>query len=137
MILFNSQVCTIKIDTIQKESIMAQTFKSDYNLDCPITYTLSILEGKWKWLIIWVLEEEGILRYGQLKRFLPNISHKMLSQQLKELEKMQLISRKAYQQIPPKVEYSLTKKGNTLLPIIDRMCEWGAANCPPNIKKVK
>ena len=101
-----------------------------YNADCPITYTISILEGKWKWLIIWVLEEEGIIRYGELKRNLPKITHKMLSQQLKELEKMELISRKSYHQIPPKVEYSLTGKGKTLLPIIDLMCEWGEKNCP-------
>jgi len=108
-----------------------------YNLDCAITYTLSIFEGKWKWLIIDVLSQEGTLRYGEMKRCLPDITHKMLSQQLKELEKMKLISRKVYRQIPPKVEYSLTKKGTTLLPIIELMCKWGVANRPEKVKKVK
>jgi DNA-binding HxlR family transcriptional regulator len=61
----------------------------------------------------------------------------MLSQQLKELEKMSLINRKAYHQIPPKVEYSLTKKGTTLLPIIDLMCKWGVENRPKAKKKDK
>jgi DNA-binding HxlR family transcriptional regulator len=65
------------------------------------------------------------LRYGELKRCLPAITHKMLAQELKELEKLKLIRRKVFSQIPPKVEYSLTKKGESLLPIIDLMCEWG------------
>ena len=105
-----------------------------YSFDCPITYTLSVFEGKWKWLIIYILAEEGTLRYGVLKKCLPNITHKMLSQQLKELEKLQLISRKAYHQIPPKVEYSLTKKGSSLMPMLDLMCNWGAKNFPKKIK---
>jgi DNA-binding HxlR family transcriptional regulator len=106
-----------------------------YSFDCPITYTLSIFEGKWKWLIIYILMEENVLRYGELKRHLPNITHKMLSSQLKELEKMRLITRKVYNQIPPKVEYSLSKKGKTLLPIIDVMCDWGYAHEPKKAKK--
>jgi len=101
-----------------------------YSLDCAITYTLSIFESKWKWLIIDILSQEGTLRYGELKRCLNNITHKMLSQQLKQLEKMDLISRKAYHQIPPKVEYSLTRKGKTLEPIINLMCKWGVENQP-------
>jgi DNA-binding HxlR family transcriptional regulator len=106
-----------------------------YSFDCPITFTLSVFEGKWKWLMIYILMEEGTLRYGELKKHLPKITHKMLSSQLKELEKMQLILRKVYDQIPPKVEYSLTKKGKTLLPIIDQMCEWGYKNWPENTKR--
>ena len=108
-----------------------------YSFDCPITDTLSIFEGKWKWLIIYVLSEEGILRYGILKKCLPGITHKMLSQQLKELEKLELINRKVYHQIPPKVEYSLTKKGSSLMPILDLMCKWGEKNCPAGTKKIK
>jgi len=105
-----------------------------YSFDCPITYTLSIFEGKWKWLIIYILSEEGTLLYGVLKKCLPNITHKMLSQQLKELEKLQLILRKAYHQIPPKVEYSLTKKGASLMPILDLLCKWGDMNYPKKQK---
>ena len=98
--------------------------KGELNLDCPVAYTLSVLGGKWKWLIIYILAEESILRYGELKKRLPGITHKMLSQQLKELEAEELLYRKEYHQIPPKVEYSLTEKGQTLLPIINSMCEW-------------
>lgn len=101
----------------------------ELTLDCPVTYTLSVLGGKWKWLIIYLLFEQGTLRYGELKKKLSGITHKMLSQQLKELEAHQLIDRKEYQQIPPKVEYSLTAKGRTLLPILNLMCEWGETNC--------
>ena len=71
-----------------------------------------------------MLFEDQLLRYGELKRKLVGITHKMLSQQLKELEAEKLLNRKEYQQIPPKVEYSLTEKGQTLLPIINSMCEW-------------
>ena len=104
----------------------------DYSdsFDCPVAYTISIFERKWKWLIIYVLSQEKILRYGELKRCLPKITHKMISQELKELESLKLINRKVYNQIPPKVEYFLTKKGASLLPIIDLMCEWGAKNHP-------
>jgi DNA-binding HxlR family transcriptional regulator len=114
---------------------VAQSKIGTYGLDCPITYTLSIFEGKWKWLIIDILSQAGTLRYGELKRNLPKITHKMLSQQLKELERMSLISRKAYQQIPPKVEYSLTSKGTTLEPIIELLCKWGAEHRPKGTKK--
>ena len=100
-------------------------------LECPVTYTLSILGGKWKWLIIYLLFEHNILRYGELKKRLVGITHKMLSQQLKELDAANLINRKEYQQIPPKVEYSLSEQGKTLLPILNLMCEWGKKNHPP------
>ena len=100
-------------------------------LKCPVTYTLSILGGKWKWLIIYLLFEHNILRYGELKKRLLGITHKMLSQQLKELDAANLINRKEYQQIPPKVEYSLSEQGKTLLPILNLMCEWGRKNHPP------
>lgn len=100
-------------------------------LECPVTYTLSILGGKWKWLIIYLLFEHNILRYGELKKRLLGITHKMLSQQLKELDAANLINRKEYQQIPPKVEYSLSEQGKTLLPILNLMCEWGRKNHPP------
>ena len=101
------------------------------SLECPVTYTLSILGGKWKWLIIYLLFEHNILRYGELKKRLLGITHKMLSQQLKELDAANLINRKEYQQIPPKVEYSLSEQGKTLLPILNLMCEWGRKNHPP------
>lgn len=100
------------------------------NWDCSITYTISVVGGKWKWLIMYRLSANGVLRYGELKKILPSITHKMLSQQLKELEAEQLIHREEYHQVPPKVEYSLTAKGKTLIPILDLMSEWGSKNKP-------
>lgn len=108
---------------------MAKWSKEECN--CAIIYTLSVVGGKWKWLIMYKLSENGVLRYGELKRVLPLITHKMLSQQLKELGAEQLVYRQEYQQIPPKVEYSLTDKGKTLLPIMDLMSQWGSENRPP------
>ena len=78
--------------------------------------------------IIYELGCESVLRYGELKRNISYITHKMLSTQLKELENVGLLTRKEYPQIPPKVEYSLSEKGLTLFPIIDEMCKWGRKN---------
>lgn len=94
-------------------------------LVCPISYTVSIVRGKWQWVILWLLYNEKVQRYGELKKRLPTISHKMLSQQLSSLEQEQLIHRREYPQIPPKVEYSLTEKGKTMIPILEIMAEWG------------
>lgn len=94
-------------------------------IKCPVSYTLSIVGGKWKWLILWLIYKSEIIRYGGLKKHLPNIAHKTLSQQIKELEENDLIHRKQYNQIPPKVEYSLTEKGKTLIPVLKNMAEWG------------
>jgi DNA-binding HxlR family transcriptional regulator len=104
--------------------------------DCAITYTLSIVGGKWKWLILYRLSESGVLRYGELKKILSDITHKTLSQQLKELEAEGLIHREVYHQIPPKVEYWITPKGETLLPILRLMSEWGEQNRSGNNKDV-
>lgn len=96
--------------------------------DCPVVYTLAVVGGKWKWLILYRLWEKELLRYGELKREIDGITHKMLSQQLKEMENDGLIFREEYHQIPPKVEYSLTEKGKTLIPILEQMCLWGRQN---------
>ena len=98
--------------------------------NCSVAYTLSVVGGKWKWLILYKLWANGIQRYGELKRSIPHITHKMLSQQLKELESEKLIFRNEYHQIPPKVEYSLTSKGNTFIPILQQMAKWGDENKP-------
>ncbi len=95
---------------------------------CPISYTLSIVGGKWKWVLMWILSSKGTQRYGEIRKLLPNITHKILIQHLKELEANDLILRKEYTQVPPKVEYSLTEKGQTLLPVLELMSEWGSIN---------
>jgi len=101
-------------------------FMNDY--ECPLSYTLSIVGGKWKCLILYTLSQNGVLRYGELKKNLSSITHRILSQQLKELAVEQMIERKEYQQSPPKVEYSMTTKGKSLLPILHLMNEWGKEN---------
>ncbi len=95
------------------------------SIQAPFEYTLAIIGGKWKMRIIYELGCESTLRYGELKRNISYITHKMLSTQLKELENDGLITRKEYPQIPPKVEYSLSERGLSLFPIIEEMCKWG------------
>ena len=91
------------------------------------SYTLSLINGKYKLVIIyWLEQHDNVMRYSELKRCLGNISHKTLSSTLKEMESDGLIIRKEYPQIPPKVEYSLSKRGMSLIPILVAMCEWGS-----------
>lgn len=94
----------------------------------PFEYTLSVISGKWRLKIIYLLACMGTIRYGVLKKNINGITHKMLSSQLKELENKNIILRKEYPQTPPKVEYSLTKKGQSLIPIVKYMCDWGKNN---------
>ena len=91
---------------------------------CGVSVTLELIGGKWKGVILWHLCHKT-LRFIQLKRRLPKVTQKMLTQQLRELEKDGLINRKVYPEVPPKVEYSLTKPGETLKPILESMCHWG------------
>ena len=93
--------------------------------DCGFCKTLSMINGKYKMPILYTLSNFNIVRFNELKRYIGGISFKTLSMTLKELEASQLVQRKEYPQIPPKVEYSLTEKGKTLIPILDLMCESG------------
>lgn len=93
--------------------------------DTGFSYTLSLINGKYKMVILYCLMEFKVVRYNELKRYIKTISHKTLSSALKELERDQLILRKEYPQIPPKVEYSLSKKGLSLMEILDQLCVWG------------
>lgn len=88
-------------------------------------YTLSLVNGKYKLTILYAIYRHEIIRFNELQRYLNIISHKTLSNVLKELEKDDLIIRKEYPQIPPKVEYSLSDKGKSFIPILYAMCEWG------------
>lgn len=92
------------------------------------SYTLSLISGKYKMVILYCLMEFEIVRYNELKRYIGTISHKTLSTSQKELEKDQLINRKEYPQIPPKVEYSLSERGKSLMEILDQLCIWGEKN---------
>ena len=97
-------------------------------LDTGFSYTLSLINGKYKMTILYTLMEFGVVRFNEMKRYIGEISYKTLSVTLKELEADQLICRKEYPQIPPKVEYGLTERGKSLIPILDGMCEWGSRN---------
>ena len=92
------------------------------------SYTLSLINGKYKMTILCTLMEFGVVRFNEMKKYIGDISYKTLSSNLKELEADQLVHRKEYPQIPPKVEYSLTERGKSLIPILDGMCEWGHKN---------
>ncbi len=89
------------------------------------TYTMSLIQGKYKMFILYTLMEFDTVRFNELKKYIRTISYKTLSVTLKELEADDLIHREEYPQIPPKVEYTLTEKGKSLIPILDAMCEWG------------
>ncbi|SFV87308.1 Transcriptional regulator, HxlR family [hydrothermal vent metagenome] len=91
---------------------------------CPVELTLSLIGGKWKGIILYHLMD-GKKRFGELKKFMPSITQRMLTKQLRELESDGLIRRKVYKVVPPKVEYSLTKQGESLKKTILSLEEWG------------
>lgn len=101
---------------------MESTTNSEYG--CPVEATLGVIGGKWKPLILWQLKED-ILRYNTLQQALPGISPRMLTKQLRELEEDGIVNRKMYPEIPPRVEYSLTAFGKTIIPVLEALAEWG------------
>lgn len=105
-----------------------EILKEKYIENTGFAYTMSLISGKYKMIILYLLSELEIIRYNELKRIIGKISYKTLSLSLKELEKDDLIIRKEYPQIPPKVEYSLSKRGKSLIPILDAICIWGEKN---------
>lgn len=92
------------------------------------SYTLSLINGKYKMTILYVLAEFGVVRFNEMKKYIDEISYKTLNSTLKELEADKLVHREEYPQIPPKVEYSLTDRGKSLIPILETMCDWGEEN---------
>jgi len=85
-----------------------------------------ILEGRWKMVIVFHLFARGVLRFSELEKSIPGVSQKMLIQQLRELEREGVVSRKVYPQVPPKVEYRLTEWGRAMCPALDALLEWAA-----------
>jgi len=92
--------------------------------NCPVKATMEIIGGKWKPIILYYLKD-GLKRFGELQRLIPHITKKMLTQQLRELERDEIIERKVYHQVPPKVEYSLSEYGKSLKPVLELMATWG------------
>ena len=101
--------------------------KADFE-NTGFSYTLSIVSGKYKMIILYCLMEYGTIRFNEMQRYLKKISDKTLSQNLKELEKDELINKVIYPQIPPKVEYSLTARGKSLMEVLEGLCVWGEEN---------
>lgn len=98
--------------------------------DTGFSYTMSLINGKHKMVILYCLMEFAPVRFNQMRRYLKTVTDKTLSMNLKELEADGLILRQAYQQMPPKVEYRLTEKGEELMKILDLLCVWGEQNLP-------
>lgn len=96
--------------------------------DTGFSYTMSLISGKHKMVILYCLMEFEPVRFNEMKRYLGNITDKTLSSNLKELESAQLIVRNEYPQIPPKVEYSLSERGKSLMHVLDQLCIWGEQN---------
>jgi DNA-binding HxlR family transcriptional regulator len=93
---------------------------------CPAETTLHVIGGRWKVVILWHLFP-GVKRFSELLRAIRGVTQKMLTQQLRELERDGIVHRKVYPQVPPKVEYSLTPQGESLRPVVEAMCRWGMA----------
>ena len=111
------------------------------NHHCPVETTLNLIGGKYKALILWHLST-GTLRFSQLQKLVPTATAKMLTQQLRELEAQSLIARQVFPVVPPKVEYSLTELGKSLMPVLIAMRDWGAdylssKNIEPNCFMMK
>ena len=101
----------------------------------PFNGALDLISGKWKMNILYALSVLGTMRYGEIQRVLGKVTHRVLANKLKELEENNLIKRTVYPEIPPKVEYSITDKRKSLLPILTQICDWGRE--PENLSKEK
>jgi len=113
---------------------------------CSVEAALDVIGGKWKPLILWALGDK-VLRFSQLQKAIPGVNTKMLTKQLRELEEDGVIKRTVYPEVPPRVEYTITDFGKTLIPILEALCNWGAnyleiedaasRQCPNNAGKKK
>ncbi|MBO0344475.1 winged helix-turn-helix transcriptional regulator [Roseibium limicola] len=92
---------------------------------CAVEAAVALIDGKWKCVVLWHLLEEDVLRFNEIRRRIPSVTQRMLTNQLRELEEDGLIHREVYPQVPPKVEYSLTDMGRGLFPILRALKDWG------------
>ncbi|MCX6648379.1 MAG: helix-turn-helix domain-containing protein [Candidatus Bathyarchaeota archaeon] len=110
------------MDTVQKK------------YDWPIDAVVDVIGGKWKPLIMYVLSDDTLRFSELLEKVKPRITQRMLTKQLRQLEEDGMVTRKVYAQVPPRVEYSLTKEGRSLMPILDQLCLWGCEHMRDKIK---
>lgn len=110
-----------------KKTVMDEARAGD-KLLCPIHYTLDLVGGKWKLPIICMLASGLPLRYSSIKRKLTGVTNMMLSQSLKQLESSGVVHREQYNEVPPKVEYTLTDKGRSIIPPLQKLAEWGTGH---------
>lgn len=104
---------------------MKKQWHMDNPLKCPMLKAINVIGGRWKPIILHILAEEKVQRFGELRKKIPVVTQKMLTQQLRELETDGLIKRHVFAQVPPKVEYSLTPKAKDLVPILNNLYDWG------------
>ncbi|MEP6962843.1 MAG: helix-turn-helix domain-containing protein [Acidobacteriota bacterium] len=104
--------------------------RTSYN--CPVEAAIDVMGGKWKPLILWWLHSKGALRFGELRKLMPGVTEKMLTQHLREMERDGIVDRRVFAVVPPKVEYSLTEYGRTLKRALNAICEWGRLHMERN-----
>src|SRR5262245_18668974 len=112
---------------MRKENSTNTVNKQQIERDCGMSYTLTAIGGRWKPAILWRLSG-GKMRYSALRDSIPQVTERMLVLQLRELEKDGLVNRLVYAEVPPRVEYELSEKGNSLKPILQRLSDWGDEN---------
>ena len=133
LIIISTQIVNSSTDNYDRYYLrrkqMIQNYIENANFeDTGFAYTLSLISGKNKMVILYCLMEFETVRFNELKRYLKTISDKTLSTNLKELEADKLIVRTEYPQIPPKVEYTLSERGKSLMTVLDQLCIWGEEN---------
>jgi DNA-binding HxlR family transcriptional regulator len=119
---------------MRKENSVNLENEQALETECPFIFALSLMGKRWKPAILWKMTE-GIYRFGEMKRAIPQISEKMLTQHLRELETDGLITRTIYPEMPPRVEYALTKLGSSLQPILKQLNNWGEKAKKTKMKK--
>lgn len=105
--------------------------------DTPFGYTLKLIGGKWKMVILYLLAENDCLRFNELQKIIGTITYRALSSALKDLEADGLLIRTEYPQIPPKVEYTLSELGKSLIPVLEQLCWWGVQFFPEEMERLK